>query len=230
MSGVAVVDFAGGPSLRFRIDPESIDWNFKILTSVTETLGGRVIQVIGATLSDLTITGKVGEQRGSSHMESWRLAEGFFAKIASMMDFQSRGSNGIGKMAQPATFTYPPLDIRLACYIKSITDADGQGSVSHKQGKFSYGYQLILFIVPEGSGDLKVAGTDASGFLNVQRQKAIENAMNRIADGIGWKYSDKFNGPSLNSGIGGTEAGVTITHTNGGQVPVKTVTLPGTTP
>lgn len=204
--GVAVIDFAGGPNLKFRIDPENIQWDYKILTSVTETLGGRVIQVIGATLSDLVITGKVGEQRGATHMLSWQLAEGFYAKVADMMDFQSRGANGIGKMGQPATFTYPPLGIRLAVFIKALTDADGQGSVSHKQGKFSYGYQLTLFVVPEGSSDLKVAGTDGNGFLDKQRQAAIENAMNRIADGIGWHFTETFNGPALNSGIGGSSA------------------------
>lgn len=202
--GVASIAFSGGPSLKFRLDPESIDWNFKILTNVTETMGGRVVQVIGATLSDCVVQGSVGEQRGSVHFTSWQLAEAFFAKIAEMMEFQTRGANGKSPMVPPAIFSYPPLDLRLSVYIKNLADADGTGSVSHRQGKFSYGYQMTLFIVPEGSGQVKIAGTNSDGYLDKQRQAAIDNAMNRIADGIGWKYSDTFNGPSLGSGIGGT--------------------------
>lgn len=208
--GIAAVQFSGGPGLKFRIDPESLDWNFKINTNVTETLGGRVIQVTGATLSDLSIQGSVGEQRGSVHYTSWQLAESFFAKIADMMDFQAKGANGIGNMNPPAIFTYPPLDLSLAVYIKSIADSDGQGGVSHRQGKYSYGYTLTLFIVPEGSPQVKIAGTDSNGYLNKKRQAAIEAQMQRIADGIGWHYSEQFNGPSTNSGIGGSLTNSTL--------------------
>jgi len=201
--GIASIAFSGGPSLKFRLDPEDIQWDFKILTNVTETMGGRVVQVIGATLSDCIVKGSVGEQRGTSHLNSWQLAEAFFAKIAEMMDFQTRGANGKSAMVAPAVFSYPPLDVRLAVYIKAVADSDGQGSVSHRQGKYSYGYQLTLFIVPEGSDQVKIAGTNSNGYLDKKRQAAIDSAMNRIADGIGWHYSEAFNGPSAGSGIGG---------------------------
>ena len=202
---VASLVFPGGPALRFRLNPKDSNWNYKVLTNVTETMGGRVIQVIGATLSDLVIVGEVGEQRGTTHITSWRLAEGFFGQCVRMMQHQSIGADGRRPMVTPAVFSYSPLDISLHTYIKSIADADGQAGVSHRTGKFSYGYQLTLFVVPDASGDLKVAGTDAGGVLDKQRQAAIEAAMSRIADGIGWKFSDTFNGPSLGSGIGGSQ-------------------------
>jgi hypothetical protein len=224
--GIASIDFPSGPSLKFRLDPEDIAWSFKILTNVTNTMGGRVIQVIGATLSDLTIKGSVGEQRGKTHLTSWQLAEGFYAKVANLMDHQSKGSDGRVLMVDPGTFTYAPLDIRLKCYIKGIADADGQSGISHRQGKFSYGYALTLFIVPEGSGRLRVAGSDTNGYVDAKRAQAIENAMKRIANGIGWHYSEQYNGFALNSGIGGTEVG-SVSYTNGGQVPVKTVVVGG---
>ena len=208
--GIAQIAFSGGPSLKFRLDPESIDWNFKILTSVTETMGGRVIQVLGATLSDITIKGSVGEQRGKTHYTSWQLAEAFYAKIADLMDFQSKGASGLSDMVPPARFTYGPLDISLAVYIKNLADADGESGISHRQGKFSYGYSLTLFIEPEGSKILKIAGTNSDGYVDTKRKQAIEDAMNRIANGIGWHYSDPFNGPSLNSGIGGSTTGADL--------------------
>jgi hypothetical protein len=200
--GVATLGFAKGPKVTFRIDPTDINWNFKINTNVQNTMGGRVVQVIGATLSDLVIVGQFGEQRGRVHYESWVLAKGFYDKIRQMMAYQSRNADGSGEMGEPAIFSYPPLKIRFSVYIKAIEDPDGGNGITHRPGKFSYGYILTLFIVQEGSGDLVIAGTDSSGILNRKRQKAIDAYMRRIANGIGWKYSDKFNGPSLNTGVG----------------------------
>lgn len=204
MTGIASLGFASGPSVKFRLDPKDISWNYRIFTNVTETLGGRVVQVTGAALSDLTIVGELGELRGSKHFQSWQLAEAFFEQVVRLMEYQSKGSTETGKMGEPAILTYGPLNIRLSCYIKGIQDPDGGGGVTHRPGKFSYGYALTLFIVTEGSGDLAIAGTDSGGFLNKQRQKAINDYMARIADGIGWKFSEKYNGLSLNSGVGGT--------------------------
>jgi hypothetical protein len=204
--GIASLGFAGGPSIKFRLDPVDINWNFKIQTNEIQTLGGRVVQVTGATLSDVMVTGQLGEQRGSQHFESWQLAESFFAKIVQIMDYQSIGSNGLGNMGEPAIFTYAPLKIRLAVYVKAIQDPDGGNGVTHRTGKFAYGYTLTLFVVQEGSGDLAVVGKDTGGYVNKQRLKAIEGFMSRIADGIGWKFSEAYNGLSQGSGIGGTAA------------------------
>lgn len=214
--GIATLGFASGPKMVFRLDPSDINWNFQIITNVQETLGGRVVQVIGANLSDLIVVGQIGEQRGKTHYTSWQLAEGFFGKVKQMMDYQSKGSDGQGKMGEPAIFTYPPLKIRFFVYIKDFQDLDGGNGITHRSGKFSYGYQMTLFIVQDGSDQRVDAGTDSHGVLNRKRQQAIENYMSRIADGIGWKYSDKFNGPSLLSGIGGTSRTTTDTTTASG--------------
>ena len=191
--GVATLGFQNGPSIDFRIDPNSIDWNFTVLTNVIETLGGRVIQVVGSQLSDLLVKGSLGEVRGSNPFPSWQVAESFFAKIQGLMDFQSKGATQYGRLGQPAIFTYPPLDLKFLVYIKDYQDPDGGGGVTHRPGKFSYSYNLTLFIYPESSGGLKYVGGKNSIYSAAQA-RAINNYLARISDGIGWHASDTFNG------------------------------------
>jgi hypothetical protein len=208
----------GGPSVSFRLDPKAIDWKFEIITNVADTMGGRVVQVLGAELSDLTITGDFGEdKRGSDTNLSWEIAESFYARIKKMMDWQAKGAAKYGKMGQPAIFTYPPLDIRFWVYIKSIQDPDGGGSITHRTGKFSYGYVLTLFIVPGGSGSLNHVGGKNS-VVSAQRAKAINDFINRISDGIGWKFSSTYNGLGVSDNA--------VTTVPGRKISTKTRTLP----
>lgn len=202
--GVATLGFAGGPKLAFRIDPNDISWNFKINTSVVDTLGGRVVQVLGATLSDVTIRGSYGENhyagkgaRGSEDHPgaSWRMAEVFVSKIREMQKHQAEYallSTVRRKTAAPAVFHYPPKGWRFACYIKDIADPDG-GNVTHRTGKFSYEYVITLFVEQDSAGSLVKAGS-SGGVIDSKRQQAIESYIARISDGIGWHIS-QFNGP-----------------------------------
>ena len=197
----ATLGFEGGPSMTFRLNPQEIDWKFDIITAVTETLGGRVIQVVGSDLSDIVITGQLGEVRGTRHIESWKLAEAFFAKIKEMMKYQAVGADKYGKMGQSAVFTYEPLGIRYNVYIKDIQDPDGGGGVTHRPGKFSYSYVLTLFIVQPRSARIVAAGETSDGVVDVAREKAIQDFMARISDGVGWKFSETWNGPLGESGV-----------------------------
>jgi hypothetical protein len=191
--GSASLGFAGGPAINFRIDPDSVDWNWKMQTSVTPTIGGRVIQVCGATLSDLTISGSFGQSHGDGpDGESWLQAEAFFKKIRDMMEWQSRDATDPGKMQPPGVFTYSPRNWKFAVYVKDLTDPEGGGSVTHTTGKFSYHYSLTLFIVEEMSDALVKAGT-SHGVLSAAKAKAIDDYLARINDGIGWHFS-QYNG------------------------------------
>src|SRR4051812_24078460 len=105
LTGQATLSFAGGPSVKFRIDPTEISWDFKINTSVTNTVGGRVVQVTGATLSDIIVHGGFGERRdfdtenhpvnrdsNPDHAfdhwgASWRLHKRFEFHIRKMMEW-----------------------------------------------------------------------------------------------------------------------------------------------
>ncbi|MGW7100387.1 hypothetical protein [Streptomyces sp. NPDC054838] len=210
---LASLGFAGGPQLTFRIDPSSIDWGFDIHTSVTHTVGGRVVQITGATLRDMTVTGYLGENRTAGpsrdgiedHMGvSWRLHESFIANCRAIMKHQSRDSSTPGKMHSPAVFNYPARDWRWQVYLKSVEDIDGQASIEHRTGKFSHGYRLTLFIVRAGSDSLVTAGSSGSA-IDAAQERAIASYIARISEGIGWRQSE-YNG-GLADSTTGSDAG-----------------------
>lgn len=215
--GQATLGFPGGPGIKFRIDPQAIDWDFRVITSVTNTVGGRVVQVIGATLSDITISGLLGEDLARAKKDdafehdgrSWRLARRFAGRIRQLEEYQGRDSQSYNRMAPPAVFSYPPLDWRFRVYIKDLADPDG-GSVTMSTPKFSHGYTLTLFVVQEGSDTLTKAGT-RNGVIDQARSRAISQYISRISDGIGWEPT-KYNGDFLNyyDGQGLGDYGVTV--------------------
>lgn len=200
---LASLGFSGGPSVVFRLNPSQIDWSFKVHTSVTDTVGGRVVQITGATLSDLTVIGMLGEDRsrgpgaaGQDHPgASWRLAEAFVAQCRKIMVFQAKDATETGLMQRPATFSYPARGWRWQVYLKAIDEVDGAGSLEHRAGKFSHGYKLTLFPVQTGSDALVKAGQSLGGFQAAQAQ-AIQSYIERISSGVGWKQSE-FNGGLL---------------------------------
>lgn len=192
--GFASLGFDNGPSITFRIDPESVEWNFKINTTVIPTVAGRVVQVLGATLSDLTVAGKYGQNvKAGPAGKSWYQAEAFAKKIQEIQAFQSRDSREFGKMHVPAVFNYSPKNWRFQVYVKSLADSQG-GSVTHASGRFSYDYVLTLFIVDSISDDLEI--------LKGAKAAAVDKYIARISDGIGWHFS-QFNGQVPPNPIGG---------------------------
>lgn len=211
--GQASLGFPGGPSVVLRLNPNAVDWNFRINTSVTETVGGRVVQVLGATLSDLTIRGSFGEKRGKDHTESREYAEAFLAKMKQMAAWQSRDSTKHEAMNAPAVFSFPAKGWRFQVYIKDLSDPDGGGSVTHRTGKYSYDYVLTLMIHADLSDTSAILGK-SNGIIATKKDKAIQAYVNRIADGIGWTLSE-YNGTITNEAVlttTGTPAG---THTTG---------------
>lgn len=155
---------------------------------MVETIGGRVIQVIGAQLDDLTVQGSLGQGTG----QSWAHANAFLSAVTKIMEAQSADSNQQGKMHPPAVFTYPSRNWRFNVYVKAITDPDGDASVILRPGKFNQRYSLSLFIVQDGSAALVKAGT-SNGVLTQKAYDAISSFMARISDGVGWKFTS-FNG------------------------------------
>lgn len=210
--GVASLGFANGPSLTFRIDPESIDYRVKVFANVEETVGGRVVQITGTQISDIVVSGSIGEDRTRGKARpgeqehpgvSWKLAEEFFKKIRSMMLEQARDSSQVGANARgtlrPAVFVYAPLGLRFECYIKSIVDPDGDGTaaVAHKVGRANYKYTLTLFPVL-GEAELRLAGQKSNGVLDKAKASAVDAYIGRISQGIGWRFT-AYNGGSTPS-------------------------------
>lgn len=218
----ATLGFPNGLGIKFRLDPNAIEWNFSINASVIPTVGGRVVQVTGATLSDMTVSGDFGEDRsqadGSEEYpgRSWRLAVSFANRIRQMMLHQSSDATQQDKMHPTAVFSYPPQDWRFNVYIKDFADPDG-GAISVRPEKFSHSYVLTLFIVQDGSDQLLKAGASANGVLSKAKAAAINSYIARISDGIGWvpsayngNWGDYYKGQfdtTVNKGGGRTRHG-----------------------
>jgi hypothetical protein len=197
--GTATLGFAGGPSVAFRIDPERIGWNWTVNTNVVETIGGRVIQVLGAYLDDMTVEGSFGQDHSTSRGVSWRQAEAFLRKVTDIMDYQARDANKQPEMHPPAVFTYPPKNWRFQVYVKEFSDANGGGSIVLSPGIFNQRYRLTLFIVQDNSSALVQAGAD-NGVVGKKADEAIAAYMARISDGIGWHFS-QYNGHTAPSDV-----------------------------
>lgn len=192
---MAVATIGGVP---FRINPSQVTWNYDVDTNVIPTLGGRVIQILGVTLGDMTIQGMYGVDRAGKQ-ESWQLAQSFTDSIANLVKIQSAMPTAAqlsGADSTPMQPThrfffddtadtppgYPSHHWDFQVYVKGLIDLDENGSyvIGHRTGKYSYRYQLTLFIVEDNTGQLAKIAQDA--FLD------------RLANGVGWKQSD-FNGP-----------------------------------
>lgn len=196
--GTATLGYPGGPSIAFRIDPDLITWNWQVLTNVIETIGGRVIQVLGARLDDFTVQGSLGQDHraGPASGQSWVMAERFVTTVTQIMEAQSADSNQQGKMHPPAVFNYPPKGWRFGCYVKGLTDPDGGTSVVLKNGKANQRYVLSLFVVQDASASLVQAGT-TNGVFSQKAYDAVSAFMARISDGVGWHFT-KYNGQAGN--------------------------------
>lgn len=226
--GMASLGFEKGPSLKFRVDPTSVDFNYKVHSSVTETVGGRVVQITGRSLSDVVVSGSLGEDHGRGRARetdsehpgvSWKLAEEFFYQIQMMMRYQSRDSSmavaGPNSTLLPAVFVYAPLGLRFQCYIKSIVDPDGDGrsGVVHRVGRANHRYTLTLFPVLDGSTDLLLAGQSADGTLNQTKAQAVDSYISRISQGIGWRFTAYNGGSTPSSPWAKTNPGATPNST-----------------
>lgn len=211
--GFATLSFPGnGPSLRFRINPDAVDWNFQIKTAVIDTLGGRVVQVLGADVSDMTVRGRFGYRQAKDAF--WTDAEDFTTAMRAMIEYQYQGGIGHqGKTHTPAVFSFPAEGWRFAVYIKSITDSQGQFAIQHTAGKFSYDYVLTFSIYNDLSDTTRIIGqsngklkTSQNGGISQAQAAAVKGYLNRIFDGIGWKASS-YNGPDATSTILGQSTG-----------------------
>jgi hypothetical protein len=195
-------------NLVWRINPEEIAWNFEVFTNVTNTIGGRVVQITGAHLSDIMVRGQYGENRfttvaskdtsENSPGRSWKMADKFNLEIRRIMRQQSPASNATTGILspKPIRFYYPPRNWDFMVYVKSIKDVAGDDAFAAVTGKFSFGYQLLL--VPIQDNTHKLTGDRKNTDLQAAKDAAIVKAIARISDGVGWKKTG-FNDPNLHT-------------------------------
>lgn len=205
--------FATLNGIPFRLNPSSIQWGFSIDTNVEETIGGRVVQVLGATLTDITVSGEYGEKKGyvdtaksrtrdlypgKGALLSWELAEAFLERVRVMMDKQSEDSTEQGLRGKILDFRFPEYGWHFGVFVKAIDNGQGAPAINHTVGAIAYKYSLTLFVVEDRSDDLVLASGKGTA-LSKAKTAAVEGYISRISRGVGWKLS-RFNEPYLVQG------------------------------
>jgi hypothetical protein len=99
----------GDKTFRFRTNPNQIWWDYQLITHVDETYGGRVIQLLGTRLGDLTVTIEAG-------MGGWSYVMQVVNYLRNMISDQRDGSTG--------TFEYTTRNWKLKVYAMNVPFQD----------------------------------------------------------------------------------------------------------
>lgn len=173
---------------RFRVDPSSIAWSFEAKTQKIETVGGRVIQVFGTRISDMTLSGSFG-------VGGWRQQRDFLDEMLALAHEQAEHGMKERAPRHQHRFIYPPRGWDFLVYLKQYSTPDGQESVVHSPEIFNPRWNLTLFIVEDNAGLRNVA----------------ENAyISRLAKGLGWTQTE-YNGGILAPGSAIAQSGAANT-------------------
>jgi hypothetical protein len=155
----------------FRLDPTSINWTYQVKVADLKTVGGKVVQVYGAELGDLVVTGAFGVG-GWKEQLKWL---GDLKKIAEQQVTNALTSS----TADPITFSYPPNDWTFLVYLKEFSDPAGGTSVVYDNANFNPKWTITMMIADDGEGRLKTV--------------AMDSFISRLSEGIGWKRTE-YNG------------------------------------
>lgn len=128
--------FAGLP---FRLQPQSVNWGFTTRTSVTETIGGKVVQVLGVDLGDMTVLGSFG-------VGGWREQEAFLAKMRWVSTEQVKDYTGT-----PQRFIVPSRGWDFGVFLKAVSPG------THDASTINLRWSLTLAIVTDNVGLKAVA-------------------------------------------------------------------------
>lgn len=153
------------------IDPTSVRWNFRVKMSEQRTVGGKVIQIFGTDLGDMTVEVEFGSgnaERGDT--AGWEAAERFYARMEELAERTATSTT-----APPLVFAMPSKRWSFRVHLKDVSP------LVHSNKQPNPKLTLTLFIVEDSTGRV-VKGI---------RDKYIE----RLMAGIGWEQSE-FNGPT----------------------------------
>lgn len=152
-------------------NPEDVRWSFRMKTWDTKCMGGKVIQILGTELSDITIRGHFGQGRKDlGDKEGW---EDYLRLRDQVKKWSQAAESSDG--TQPLHFTYTPQNWDFPVFVKSFSPTTVAVDI------FNPDWTLVLFPVEHGTLDV------------VRRIKDLY--IERLAEGVGWTRSD-YNGPS----------------------------------
>jgi hypothetical protein len=158
---------------RFRLDPTSIRWEFSPTVADQPTVGGKVVQIVGTSISDMTVTGTFGAGGWEEQVKFLeRMKDLATAQVASAS--QSRSNSG-----GVIRFLYPDKNWDFKVYLKAYSNPEGSRSVAFDNKIVAPKWTLTLFIVEENT-NLKRIAQDAY--------------LARLSKGLGWRQTS-YNGP-----------------------------------
>ena len=129
--GIDKKDAHGNPiSHSFRMNPDTVQWDYKDNATSMDTLGGRVIQLLSVKLNGLTITGRAGN-RG----ELQRMAN----NLKAVMSYHVATQN-------PVRFKVPSRNWDFQVYVQSMP------SLGWDVASTSYPYQIQLAVEEDLTG------------------------------------------------------------------------------
>lgn len=196
----------------FRINPQSVRWDYTMKYNSRDTVGGRVIQLFGVRLGDLTIEGVFGKGGPAEQ-------EGFFNRIVDIIKNQTPLDPKANP--NPVRFFWPQRSWDFTCYIRSISQPGTRTSIALDNETINPGYRLVLFIQE-----------DNQNILNAVKDAATAAYINRLTAGMGWKQTT-WNGPTGTAELQDSLHGQTVLQAifNGSaDRPTVTGTDAGTTP
>lgn len=153
-----------------RTNPTDIRWNFSMKSTSINTMGGKVVQILGTELSDLTIVGTFGNgRRDLGDTEGWQNQVRFRDQVSRWARQTASADN-----PPPLRFTYAPRRWDFSVYVRSFSD------VHMANDEINPAWQLVLFPLQDGTAEIIQGIKD----LYIQR----------LMNGVGWTQSD-YNGP-----------------------------------
>lgn len=165
----------------FRINPTSVRWGYSIKLSTKPTMGGKVFQIYGVSLGDLSIEGSFGARGPAEQRE-------FFDRIVGIMEAQIPTAPN----PEPVQFVWPERNWDFWVYVKKLEQVGASTAVYATNENFNPKYRLTLFI-QEDNGDIKRAVQDSAAAAVVAR----------FANKMGWAASDWSGAQVLADAIGG---------------------------
>lgn len=103
--GICTLDAPGVGTLQFRTNPNEITWDYELITHIEQTYGGRVVQILGTKMDNLTVKVDCGQG-------GWPYA---MYIVQFMRDLMVTQRNGV-----PATFRYTTRGWQLAVFALNI--------------------------------------------------------------------------------------------------------------
>lgn len=115
--GICSLKTDSGKTFRFRTNPNSIKWKYVLNTSIEDTYGGRVIQILSTRITQLQVQVEAG-------WGGWP----YVVKVAYFIrDLMNEQRNG-----KPATFEYTTKNWKLKVFAVSIPFSDAVGKPNSK--------------------------------------------------------------------------------------------------